>query len=76
MCLSPLQIQKPVQQPPLGGHMVAVDLGACPGGGSVAHLTLCGHQLEVQGIALSPRFQAHPPFTRSSVCRAVTAQGP
>lgn len=47
MCLSPLQIQKPVQQPPLGGHMVAVDLGACSRGGSVAHLTLCGHQLEV-----------------------------
>lgn len=47
MSLSPLQIQKPVEQPPLGGHMVALDLGAWPGDGSVAHLTLCGHQLEV-----------------------------
>lgn len=47
MSLSPLQIQKPVEQPPLKGHVVALDLGACPGDGSGAHLMLCGRQLEV-----------------------------
>lgn len=47
MCLSHLQIQKPVEQPPLRGHVVALDLGACPGDGSVARLTLCGRQLGV-----------------------------
>ena len=36
-----------MEQPHLGGRMVALDLGACPGDGSEAHLTLCGHQLEV-----------------------------
>lgn len=47
MSLSPLQMQKPVEQPPLGGRVVALDLGARPGDGSEARLTLCGHQLEV-----------------------------
>ena len=45
MCLSHLQIQKPVEQPPLRGHVVALDLGACPGDGSVARLTLCGRSV-------------------------------